>query len=315
MIHWEEITKLVSTKLYLLGFDLVKAFPAQRYNENLLTYSPLPTFSQTNSTLSILVGNTKHLWPKFLKYYSTEIFTNDHTYKTSVSSNHCASSMSYSEDGDNEEYKKQNPLDYYTRISITTIIKEIIQLKNLSDLSYDVRYTFDLDKKKFVAFQILAENASLAYYNRVSYLNVHKKYGPWIGLRAVITFDIEGPLNSLQLFPQLKNPFPEGDKILERKIQEIFGTKDHHYHKQRRNSSSEQDNHMITEGSTLDMKLEIKEEWHKFVELRDIASGFIDKELLEKYRYSKDQIEYHYTNNPELLNKLVLNKKLNQFDA
>jgi len=107
----------------------------------------------------------------------------------------------------------------------------------LTDLSYDVRYTFDLDKKKFVAFQILAENASFAYYNRVCYLNVHKEYGPWIGLRAVITFDIEGPLNSSQLFPELKNPFPEGDenfwkekykKFMAQKI--IIITSDHVIH-------------------------------------------------------------------------------------
>lgn len=29
-IYWEEITKLISARLYTLGFDLVKAFPAQR---------------------------------------------------------------------------------------------------------------------------------------------------------------------------------------------------------------------------------------------------------------------------------------------
>ncbi|RGB31772.1 hypothetical protein C1646_670646 [Rhizophagus diaphanus] len=300
-IHWEEITKLISARLYTLGFDSVKAFPAQRYNEKLSTYSPLPTFSQTNSTLSILVGNTKHLWTEFLKYYSTEIFTN-YTYEIPPSSNHCASSTTYSEDSDNEEYKKQNPLDYYTRISITKVIKEIILLKNLANLNYDIRYTFDLDKNKFVAFQILAENASFAYYNRICYLNVHKEFGPWIGLRAVITFDIEGPLNSSQLFPELKNPFPEGDENLERKIQEIYGTKDHNYH--------QQDNLKITDENKSDTKSgEIKEQWHKFVELRDIASGFMDKELLEKYRYSKDQIEYHYTNNIELLNRIVLNNK------
>jgi hypothetical protein len=284
-------------------------FPFYRYNEKLSAYVPLPTFSQTNSTLSILVGNTKHLWTEFLKYYSTEIFTH-YTYEIPPSSNHCASSTTYSEDNDNEEYKKQNPLDYYTRISITKVIKEIILLKNLENLNYDIRYTFDLDKKKFVAFQILAENASLAYYNRVCYLNVHEVYGPWIGLRAVITFDIKGPLNSSQLFPELKNPFPEGDENLERKIQEIYGTKEHQYHQRPHNSSSKQDNPIITDENTSNTKSEeIKERWHKFVELRDIASGFMDKELLEKYRYSKDQIEYHYTNNIEVLNKLVLNNK------
>jgi methylmalonic aciduria homocystinuria type C protein len=268
-----------------------------RYNENLpvtCTYAPLPTFSRTKSTLSILVANTKYLWPKFLNYYSTEILARrNHTYKTPPSSNHCATSTSYSEDSNNEEYKQQNPLDYYTRISITSTIKEMIQIKNLADLSYDVRYTFDLEEKNFVAFQILAENASFAYYNRACFLNVHEEYGPWIGLRTVITFDVEGPLNSSQLFPELRNPFPEGDEILERKLRETYDYASH-----------------VTSDETTDVntKSTIKEEWHKFVELRDIASGFMDKKSLEKHRYSKDQIEYHYTNSIDLLNKLVLDK-------
>ena len=39
-IHWEEITKLISNKLHLLGFNLVKAFPAQRSRSinNLIYY-------------------------------------------------------------------------------------------------------------------------------------------------------------------------------------------------------------------------------------------------------------------------------------
>ncbi|CAG8610635.1 16357_t:CDS:2 [Funneliformis caledonium] len=217
-----------------------------------------------------------------------------------TSSNHCASSTSYSEGSDNEEYKQQNPLDYYTRVSMESIIEEIIQVNNLK---YDVRYPFDLNEKRFVAFQVMAENASLAYYNRVCFLNIHEEYGPWIGLRAVITLDMEGPPNSSQLFPELKNPFPEGDKILERKLSEIFGSKDHYYHQQPDDPETMDVNQK--DGNNIsDMKLEIKNEWYKFVELRDIASRFMDKKSLDNWRYSEDQMEYHYTNNIEFLNNL-----------
>ncbi|CAI2177425.1 17427_t:CDS:1 [Funneliformis geosporum] len=142
----------------------------------------------------------------------------------------------------------------------------------------------------------MAENASLAYYNRVCFLNIHKEHGPWIGLRAVITLDMKGPPNSSQLFPELKNPYPEGDKLLESKMQEIFGSMNHHYHQQPDNPDG---------NNFLDMKLEIKNEWYKFVELRDIASGFMNKKSLDNWRYSEDQMEYHYTNSIEFLNKLI----------
>ncbi|CAG8512457.1 17597_t:CDS:2, partial [Cetraspora pellucida] len=314
---WEEITKKFSEILYPLGFDLVKAFPAQRYNSNISpanSLAPLPTYFRT-STLSIIVGNTKLLWPNFLKFYTKFSNITTKATKSKSRSNHLINSSSYDQDDDLERFKQNNPLDWYTIQSITSAVKQLISRNNISirysDIKYDIRYTFDFDEKKFVAFQRLAQDAGLAYYNRTCFLCVHEEFGPWFALRAVVTFDIEGPPNDSYLFPPLKNPYPEGDELLKLKMTKIFGTENHNYHQSatlsshsskyepaKRKTGTDDDiikNFMNSRGDA---------EWYEWVELRDIVSGFMTKYNLEKYRYTEKQIEYHYTHNLKLLQDL-----------
>ncbi|KAF0504793.1 hypothetical protein F8M41_019464 [Gigaspora margarita] len=322
-IQWEEITKKISEILYPLGFDLVKAFPTQRYNSNVSPASSLallPTYFRT-STLSIIVGNTKHLWPIFLKYYQSvkNIKTKPINSKCKSRSNIRIISSSYDQNDDLERFKQNNPLDWYTIQSITSTVKQAISINDdsikYSDVKYDIRYTFDLDEKKFVAFQRLAQDAGLAYYNRSCFLCVHEEFGPWFGLRAVITFDIEGPPNESYLFPPLKNPYPKGDALLKLKITEILGTKNHNYH-QLVTPTHSSDSEFAEIKPVFDdddkkkkfMNSRDNAKWYEWVELRDIASGFMTKDNLEKYRYPEEQIKYHYTHNLKLLQELC--KKL-----
>lgn len=137
---------------------------------------PLPTFGRSandDSTLSILIANTKHIWPIFVDKFSST----------------------------NEEKIDKNPLDKYTKQSVETAINETLSsFSHNSDtkinndkyitVDYDVRYTFELEPKRFVAFQQLCQDSGFAYYNRVCFLNVHKEIGPWFGLRAVGKFKL-----------------------------------------------------------------------------------------------------------------------------
>ncbi|CAG8757986.1 33931_t:CDS:2, partial [Racocetra persica] len=314
--QWEEITKKFSEILYPLGFDLVKAFPAQRYNSNISPASslaPLPTYFRT-STLSIIVGNTKLFWPNFLKFYTKFSNTAIKPTRSKSRSNYSINSSSYDHDDDLERFKQSNPLDWYTIQSITSAVKQLISINistRHSDIKYDIRYTFDSDEKKFVAFQRLAQDAGLAYYNRSCFLCVHKEFGPWFALRAVVTLDIEGPTDDSYLFPPLKNPYPEGDALLKLKMAKILGTENHNYHQSASLSHSVKyepaetktslDNNIIQKNF---MNSRDNTEWYEWVELRDIASGFMTKCNLEKYRYSEEQIEYHYTHNLKLLQDL-----------
>ncbi|CAG8594800.1 5201_t:CDS:2, partial [Racocetra fulgida] len=187
-------------------------------------------------------------------------------------------SSSYDQDDDLERSKQNNPLDWYTIQSITSAVKQLISINNIStghsDIKYDIRYTFDSDEKKFVAFQRLAQDA--------------------------VTLDIEGPTDDSYLFPPLKNPYPEGDALLKLKMTKILGTEIHNYHQPAETKTS-LDNNIIQKNF---MNSRDNTEWYEWVELRDIASGFMTKYNLEKYRYSEEQIEYHYTHNLKLLQDL-----------
>ncbi|CAG8608269.1 2277_t:CDS:2 [Acaulospora morrowiae] len=298
---WEELTQILAGILYPMGFDLVKAFPAERYNSNIPSMStlvPLPitnfrgsTSVQRNrsSTLSVIIGNTRHLWSIFIDYYAKNMREN-------IGDNQ--------ENGSEESdtYKQSNPLDWYTRISIESAVKRAVSKfsKNASTLEYEIRYAFDLSEDRFVAFQQLAQDAGLAYYNKICYLSVHPEYGPWIGLRAVVTFDIDGPPNTSKLFPTPGNPYPKGDQLLETKMEEVLKN-DNGSQSSSTNVTNIDKESVAKTNFDKQVIANISRDWYKWVKLRDIAGGFMSDEMKLKYRYSIEQLEYHYTKNLKLL--------------
>ncbi|CAG8456355.1 15134_t:CDS:2, partial [Acaulospora morrowiae] len=270
--RWEELTQILAGILYPMGFDLVKAFPAERYNSNIPSTSTLVPLPITNfrgstsvqhnrsSTLSVIIGNTRHLWSIFIDYYAKNIRENIGDNQENASE-------------ERDTYEQSNPLDWYTRISIESAVKRAVSKfsKNASNLEYEIRYVFDLSEDKFVAFQQLAQDAGLAYYNRICYLNVHPEYGPWIGLRAVVTFDIDGPP---KLYPTPGNPYPKGDQLLKTKMEEVL--KNDNDSQFSSTSVTNVDKESVAK-TNFDKQViaNIRRDWYKWVELRDIAGGFM----------------------------------------
>ncbi|CAG8634947.1 13670_t:CDS:2 [Ambispora gerdemannii] len=262
--QWKEFTRLLSNQLYSRGFDLVKAFPAQRYNAKILSnISPLPTYKR-NSTLAFVIANTKHLWSYFLRnlYNQSQMHHNPWN---------------------------NNPLDLYTKQSVAESVNEVLGIIDQRDVKCDIRHAFEMEKSRFVAFQLLAHESGLAYYNRTCGLNVHEIAGPWIGLRSVVTLDLEGPSISDTTIP-LENPYPEGDSLLKAKLFSIL-------HQKNFTSSNKEKEKSTANG--------ISRDWYQWVELRDLASGFMTEEAQIKWRYSEEQLEYHYTKNLSRLQEVV----------
>ncbi|KAG9303465.1 hypothetical protein G9A89_013792 [Geosiphon pyriformis] len=307
-ISWLKVTELLAQRLYTLGFDLVKAFPAQRYNAKVpIGISSLPTFGR-NNTLAVVVANTKHFWEIFLAHLASE------------SRKSCG-----------EIDLDPNPIDTYTKSKIPQSVIEILtkfskvysnrtKASISSGIDYDIRYSFDKDKSNFVALQLLAHEARLAYYNRLCGLNVHEVAGPWIGLRAVVTFDLDGP-ESLE-FPQheLPNPYSEGDLMLKTELSMILNnipmvtsrlpspTLSHPTIASDDSNNSPNSDAEKPERNPLITSSDIRHEWYKWVKLRDLAGGFMTDKQRERYRYSEEQLEYHYTHNKAVL-KLALSKR------
>ncbi|CAG8559782.1 6593_t:CDS:2 [Paraglomus occultum] len=271
--EWINLTTKIGACLYTLGFDIVYAFSAQRYNTGVKTHAPLTTFDRTN-TLAVLVGNTKHLWHIFASY---------------VRHNHDT---------------QKHPLDTYTNICIEHVVSSLVA-RYPNSLAYDIRYAYEVAPERLVSFQQLMTSASFAYYNPNCFLSIHPKYGPWFGLRAVITIDMEGPAETNSQ-PPLMNPFPELDEVLARKWEEICKSgvlsslrSSYEQPNMETDVDAEMGNNSNERTVVVDDDDDIIKNsgWYKLVELRDLASNIQP----HPYRYSMNQICYHYTKDPKYL--------------
>ncbi|RUS30750.1 hypothetical protein BC938DRAFT_479005 [Jimgerdemannia flammicorona] len=242
MMHYREITKAFAEGLLPLGFDLVSAFPVQRYNTSILPTYRLPTFGRestpstpsTPTTLGILVANTRHLWPIFLRHLRNRDQAGD----------------SWEADSD--------PLDKYTR---ATVERAAVAVLSPGGIRFEIRYS-DMAERQVVAFQRLAHETAGIYYNEKCHLNVHEKFGAWIALRAVVVIDHPGPANTSALFPSPFNPYPSADSLLEDKTTHLRS---------------------VIASSDSGAKAGISRNWRAWVELRDLASGFLDEEARRSY--------------------------------
>ncbi len=154
-MNWRQILKLIKKEAFKSGFDLAQPFQVQWYNKRVKKEFQLPNYNRTN-TLGILIGNSRHLWPHFLK----EIHKNKDLRKT------------------------LHPLDQYTRQNILKILEKM-------EIPWSVFWA-ELHASQKIAFQKLALISGLADLSP-SHLNVHPQYGPWIAFRSAIVFDSAGP--------------------------------------------------------------------------------------------------------------------------
>jgi len=110
--------------------------------------------------------------------------------------------------------------------------------------------------------------AGLAFLSPSAYLNIHSLYGPWIGLRAALVFDMDGPEQSIPL----SHPCPSDEPAFEKAVQLAVQASKY--------------------SNLFTMPLPA---WKHWLAVRDVCS------IGKDYRYSEDQIEYHYTVNSDVL--------------
>lgn len=147
------------------GFDLVQPLSVGWYNELVTGTLKLEDFGSA-AHLAIVIGNTRALWPKFLRALRRQP----------------------------ELLAAPHPLHSYTEQSISRAV-------SLLGLPVSVRWSH-AGGTGLVAMQRLAQVAGLAYLAE-SQLSVHATYGPWIGLRAALSFALPGPSGPA---PQLPHP-------------------------------------------------------------------------------------------------------------
>jgi methylmalonic aciduria homocystinuria type C protein len=147
------------------GFDLVKPLQVGWYNERVTGTLKLEDFGSA-AHLAVVIGNTRALWPKFLRALRRQP----------------------------ELLAAPHPLHSYTEQSISRAV-------SLLGLPVSVRWSH-AGGTGLVAMQRLAQAAGLAYLAE-SQLSVHATYGPWIALRAALSFALPGPSG---VAPELRHP-------------------------------------------------------------------------------------------------------------
>lgn len=151
---WQEVAQRVEAGCAERGCDLVQPLAVDWFNGVVSEEQRLPDFGRTEC-LALVIGNTRALWPPF------------------VAALHDDAALR----GDS------NPIHRYAERSIGSVIEA-------AGHRFAVRWSHG--PPPFVPMQRLAQIAGLAYL-APGRTCVHPRFGPWIGLRAVVVLDVEGP--------------------------------------------------------------------------------------------------------------------------
>jgi cyanocobalamin reductase (cyanide-eliminating) / alkylcobalamin dealkylase len=163
----EEIIRAVRERCAQDGLDLVQPFAVGLYNDAVQCLYRLPDYGRA-STLGVLVGNTRALWPCFVRALRAQP----------------------------QWLAEPHPLDAFVEERVRHALLPI-------RTRWEVRWAHEAPPRR-VAMQRLAHVAGLAYLSP-AHLSVHATYGPWIALRAAAVVDVDGPT---EIPPELPNPCP-----------------------------------------------------------------------------------------------------------
>jgi methylmalonic aciduria homocystinuria type C protein len=138
------------------GLDVVQPFRVDWFNAAVEPSLRLPDWGR-NSTLGIVVGNTRRLWRPF----TNAIFN------------------------DPELIQRDHPLDTYVETALTDITGRCIGARQVTLWAHQT-------VPSAIPIQRIAEASGLAYLSP-SHLSIHPAFGPWLALRAVVVVDTDGP--------------------------------------------------------------------------------------------------------------------------
>jgi methylmalonic aciduria homocystinuria type C protein len=227
---WRSILARLRERCAPAGFDLAAACRVADYNETVEGALRLSDFGAPQ-TLALVIGNTRALWQPFVS-----ALRNDASLLASA-----------------------DPLDRYTEQIIGGAVSAL-------GLRAELRWAHDVGPG-LVAIQRLAEVAGLALLSP-GHLSVHPVYGPWIALRAAISFDVPGPTERAVPLEPPCNACGAG-------CLPAF---------ERARAS------LLAPGGG---------DWHAWLACRDACP------LGREHRYDDAQIAYHYGKNRDLLLRLV----------
>lgn len=154
--EWQGLAELFASGCAEAGLDLTFAFNVRQYNFQACDNERLFDFGRANA-LGILVGNTRLLWPVFMRAWRE----------------------------DPALQRDPHPLDTYVTARLRSLASGTLGRSSQLVFSHATA-------PKAFPIQRLAELVDFAALSP-SHLSIHPQHGPWIALRAVMVADVEGP--------------------------------------------------------------------------------------------------------------------------
>lgn len=237
--------------------------------ENAFKLAPLPDYGRQGNALAFFIGNSKALWPKFLRWLkdqpSAAAMKDPVDTYTSKIINDAMKRFAIAGDNENDKNKEVKKED-----TTSTATKE-----------YDAFWASDMSPERLVDMNRVALVTQTCYFSDKLFLSIHPTFGSWVAFRAVVVFDASashlGPVapSFLESSPLLSDEEAESARIA---LAEALS------------ASSEEE--FTVDG----MSLELAQKWAK---MRDCVA------LGREYKYSSLQSEYHYTKNPKILLRAI----------
>lgn len=214
------------------GLDVVHPFRLDWFNDETEPALRLPDFGRTDA-LAIVVGNTRALWDAFTRVLS--------------------------EDG--ALANSENPLDTYVETSLVAAARGAISARHAI---FWAHHTTPAP----IAIQKIAHASGLAHLSP-SRLSVHRSFGPWFALRAVVVVDAPGPSER----PRALDPCTPCAKPCVAAF----------------------DRALAASGAT--RADEVEREWEAWADVRAVCPEG------KSFRYGDDQLRYHYTKERSILRR------------
>lgn len=155
MLGVDAILAGLRARLEPRGFDLLQPFRLGAYNDSVEPALRLDDRG-SGAHLGVVIANTRALWPVWLAALAAE------------------PALAASPE----------PLDAYTERAIRGAVAAL-------GVNASLRFAHEGGARP-VAIQRVAHAAGLAYLSE-THMSVHPTYGPWIALRAVVSFELAGP--------------------------------------------------------------------------------------------------------------------------
>jgi hypothetical protein len=217
------------------GLDVVHPFRLDWFNEEAEPHLRLPDFGRPGA-LAIVIGNTVRLWEPFTRALRDDAALADHA----------------------------DPVDAYVETALVAVTSATLRARHAIHWAH--RTT-----PAPIAIQRIAHASGLAHLSP-SRLSVHRSFGPWLALRAVVVVDGSGPSGER---PRAHDPCTACAKPCLAAF----------------------DRALADSGTS--RARDVEREWEAWADVRGVCPEG------KSFRYGDDQLRYHYTKDRSILRRFV----------